>query len=184
MPSIEIDPEVYAFLERHARPFLDTPNDVLRRLLLSTSPNSESMIRPLAAAPDTSPRPKSTPAPFDKIFELLKGRFARRAPYRTMFESSDSLLYVQNYGKETNHLWYRISEGAWKDLRTSPQAAWLCLSYPDGGFVYLIPVKELQQRVEQQRWQRPYLEVNIDPATSRWTELDWILTPFKVQMKA
>jgi len=31
--SIEIDDEVFAVLEDHARPFVDTPNTVLRRLL-------------------------------------------------------------------------------------------------------------------------------------------------------
>lgn len=33
-PAIEIDEEVFDALKRHAEPFVDTPNDVLRRLLL------------------------------------------------------------------------------------------------------------------------------------------------------
>jgi hypothetical protein len=33
-PSIEIDDDVFDVLKRHAEPFVDTPNDVLRRLLL------------------------------------------------------------------------------------------------------------------------------------------------------
>lgn len=33
MHRIEIDDEVYALLQRHARPFVDRENDVLRRLL-------------------------------------------------------------------------------------------------------------------------------------------------------
>lgn len=32
-PSIRVDDEVYDHLQRHARPFVDTPNSVLRRLL-------------------------------------------------------------------------------------------------------------------------------------------------------
>ena len=32
--KIEIDNEVFAFLEKNAKPFVDTPNTVLRRLLL------------------------------------------------------------------------------------------------------------------------------------------------------
>jgi len=32
-PSIRVDEEVYGLLQRHAAPFVDTPNSVLRRLL-------------------------------------------------------------------------------------------------------------------------------------------------------
>ena len=33
MKTIEVDSEVFAFLEKHAKPFVDTPNSTLRRLL-------------------------------------------------------------------------------------------------------------------------------------------------------
>lgn len=33
--AIEVDDEVFAFLQQHCEPLVDTPNDVLRRLLLS-----------------------------------------------------------------------------------------------------------------------------------------------------
>lgn len=33
--TIDIDEEVFAFLQRHSEPLVDTPNDVLRRLLLA-----------------------------------------------------------------------------------------------------------------------------------------------------
>ncbi|GAA0533191.1 hypothetical protein GCM10010172_12560 [Paractinoplanes ferrugineus] len=33
--TIEVDEEVFAFLQQHCEPLIDTPNDVLRRLLLS-----------------------------------------------------------------------------------------------------------------------------------------------------
>jgi hypothetical protein len=35
---IEVDDEVFAFLQQHCEPLVDTPNDVLRRLLLSGEP--------------------------------------------------------------------------------------------------------------------------------------------------
>ncbi|GAA3180386.1 MULTISPECIES: hypothetical protein [Streptomyces] len=35
--SIEIDDEVFAFLQSHSEPLVDSPNDVLRRLLLGSS---------------------------------------------------------------------------------------------------------------------------------------------------
>jgi hypothetical protein len=33
--TIEVDEEVFSFLQQHCEPLVDTPNDVLRRLLLS-----------------------------------------------------------------------------------------------------------------------------------------------------
>lgn len=36
--SIDVDDEVFAFLQRQAEPFVDTANDVLRRLLLGGTP--------------------------------------------------------------------------------------------------------------------------------------------------
>lgn len=36
--TIEIDEEVFAFLQQHCEPLVDTPNDVLRRLLLNGGP--------------------------------------------------------------------------------------------------------------------------------------------------
>ncbi|CAM5671317.1 hypothetical protein [Streptomyces mordarskii] len=35
MRTIEIDDEVFAYLQRHGEPLVDSPNDVLRRLLLN-----------------------------------------------------------------------------------------------------------------------------------------------------
>ncbi|OMI40272.1 hypothetical protein [Streptomyces sparsogenes] len=45
--SIEIDDDVFAFLQRHSEPLVDTPNAVLRRLLLSDedSPTGKTAVR-------------------------------------------------------------------------------------------------------------------------------------------
>ena len=48
-PSIEIDDDVFALLKEHAEPFVDTPNDVLRRLLVD--------------APNVRPRNNQSPKP-------------------------------------------------------------------------------------------------------------------------
>lgn len=47
MRTIEIDDEVFAYLQRHSEPLVDTPNDVLRRQLLNDEkpPASQSGIR-------------------------------------------------------------------------------------------------------------------------------------------
>ncbi|MER8236102.1 hypothetical protein [Streptomyces sp. NPDC094049] len=48
MRKIEIDDEVFAYLQRHSEPLVDTPNDVLRRQLLGEEKGgSESLERGL-----------------------------------------------------------------------------------------------------------------------------------------
>lgn len=37
MPTIRVDDDIWAFLKQHAEPFDDTPNDVLRKLLLGSA---------------------------------------------------------------------------------------------------------------------------------------------------
>ncbi|MEU3493506.1 hypothetical protein ABZ747_08415 [Kitasatospora cineracea] len=46
--TIAIDEEVFAFLQAHGEPLVDTPNDVLRRLLLQSAPGGAN---PAPAAP-------------------------------------------------------------------------------------------------------------------------------------
>ncbi len=53
MPVIRIDDEVWNLLGQRARPFVDSPNDVLRRLLgLSNAPSSEAQNKPGAKTKD------------------------------------------------------------------------------------------------------------------------------------
>jgi len=186
---IDVDQEVFEFLQRQATPFVDSPNDVLRRLLLREAPEAEprpeipvrstaversDARRGLTVSPDVS-----VEAFVDGVVRQRFGDgFKRRAPYRMMFESRNAVLYFQNFNKETNHLWYRVTENPWRDLQSSKKEAWLCLSNPAEGYCYVIPVKEIQARVQRARWGRPFLEINIDPATSRWSELDWKLDDY------
>jgi hypothetical protein len=57
MRNIRIDDELYAFLQRHARPFEDSENDVLRRLLLEDGGDTRPRKRGLTAAPSPGRRP-------------------------------------------------------------------------------------------------------------------------------
>lgn len=49
MRTIEIDEKIWEILQKHAKPFVDTPNDVLRRLLIIDKP-------PQKIKPDYPPR--------------------------------------------------------------------------------------------------------------------------------
>jgi len=67
--SIEIDQEVFNFLKKQAEPFVDTPNDVLRRLLLSNSVTSQvNRDVPFKASSNTPP---SVPAGIPKALEQI-----------------------------------------------------------------------------------------------------------------
>jgi hypothetical protein len=48
---IEVDDEVWSFLKKHAEPFEDTPNSVLRRILLPES--NKSLAEPIKATVET-----------------------------------------------------------------------------------------------------------------------------------
>lgn len=51
MESIKIDGDVFTHLQKHARPFVDTPNSTLRRLLgIDTGVSATGMKKPLTGA--------------------------------------------------------------------------------------------------------------------------------------
>jgi negative regulator of replication initiation len=54
MPTIRVDDEIWAFLKQHAEPFDDTPNDVLRKLLLRSATTKSSTPRPPSASNSSS----------------------------------------------------------------------------------------------------------------------------------
>lgn len=96
-----------------------------------------------------------------------------------MYEDARNLVYFQNFNKEASHLWYRITTRPWKQLRSERKAAWVCLTNPVERYAYLVPVADIKERVHRSGWSRDYLEVNVDPASSRWTELDWDLSEYR-----
>lgn len=185
MRSIEIDDDVFSFLQNHGRAFVDTPNAVLRSLLLGEArPGRNEMKETLMVGPSSVEAWRVVGVnPRRFVEEIIRTEFGagfrQRAPYRMMFESDEHLVYAQNFNKVSDHLWYRIKENPLKELRTTRKEAWLCLTNPTEHFAYVIPVADLTDRAAKQGWTRPDLEVNIDPATSRWTELDWDLSLYR-----
>jgi hypothetical protein len=98
-----------------------------------------------------------------------------------MFESPEQLVYVQNFNKRSDHLWYRVTENPWRELQASKKTSWVCFTNPAERFAYVIPVSDVSRRVQEQNWPRDYLEVNIDPVASRWVELDWKIEQYLKQ---
>jgi hypothetical protein len=173
--AIEVDAEVFEFLQKNAAPLVDTPNDVLRRLLLREKPKEGPTMVASAQAIHATPGTNVNVDAF--VGEFVKREFGagftRRGRYRLMFESPEHLVYVQNFSKRSDHLWYRITENPWRELQTSKKTTWLCFTNPVERYAYVIPVNDVIKRCSTQTWSRNYLEVNIDAVASRWVELDW-----------
>lgn len=173
--KIDIDPEVFAFLQANATPLVDSPNDVLRRLLLKKERTSERVETATAGGRMFTAETSSDPEDF--VRELIDRQFGsglvRRPPYRLMFESKDKLVYVQNFNKRSERLWYRVTEKPWKELQSIKKEGWLCFTNPAERYAYVIPAADIQIKLKASPWKRSYLEVNIDPASHRWVELEW-----------
>ena len=182
MISIEIDNEVFNKLQSLAKPFIDTPNSVLRRVLNleQRSLNNETK-RHLPSTSTISSTQDTLTAAFMSSYmkSRFNEKFRTRTPYRTMFESDNQIIYFHNYNnKGAKNLWYRISENSLRDLRSSPKKSIICFTNPAERFAYEIPLTDIDQQARKVMWKRDYYEVNIDPVNARWREMDWRLDEY------
>ncbi len=181
MPEIEVDDDVLKFLKKHAEPFQDTPNSVLRRLLLGDNPynrptNKYSQI----AKPDR----KSLSNFIDWV---IKNRFSEpfviSPPFRMIYESETKIICFQNLNKgESQNLWFHIRSKPLEKIRSSDKKAYICLTIPSDGDGYLIPLDEVDRHVSDANWPHSYLEINIDPSDNMWRELRWKVDEYIVSM--
>lgn len=187
MVTVEVDDDVFNKLKSLAEPFVDTPNMVLKRLLFPETVLKNKPQNNARTIVSTNKYFLQTPHRSSGAFvtSFLKNRygevFRTRTPYRTMFESEKHLLYFQNFNKAgTSNLWYRLSKGSLKTLRASNKIALVCLTNPAENIVFEIPIKDIDIRATKVDWKKDYFEVNIDPATSRWRDLDWSIERYLV----
>jgi hypothetical protein len=181
--EIEVDDEVFEFLQSHAKPFVDNPNSVLRRLLLSDGAEAEGSGEHHSVLVNKNPNSRdatNTDRFVAAILEETEGRYSKFGRYRYMFESDSELLYFQNFNKAGDRLWYRISEKPWNDLLSSEKRATIYFTCPAMGVYYAIPVAEIDDRAREIGWNRSSLEVNLDHGNKRWIDLDWDIREFLV----
>lgn len=178
--TIKIDSEVFYMLQRHAQPLVDTANDVLRRILLKVPQP------PLRTPKKSTPRPDYEAPLVDSatfVQFILQDRFGdgfhRFGRYQYMFESSDQIVYFQNYNQKTDLLWYRVTKKPRKDLTSSSKQAWLCLTNPAERYAYIIPIADIEERAESSGWSRDEFEIHIIPRESRWVEIDWNISQYR-----
>jgi len=169
--KIEIDNEVFAFLEKNAKPFVDTPNAVLRRLLLKKeSANTEDVMSSLLGV-------KNKVSARDFVREVLSKEFGdgfrRKRPYSYMFESDNILIYFQNFNKTNDTLWYTVAKQPLQVLKNSSKESFIGFTNPAERFVYLIPLKDIERAILKSGWDKDRLQVNIDHLSHRWRDLNW-----------
>lgn len=183
MNTIEVDDEVFQYLQSKAIPFVDSPNTVLRNILLSDS-------KPFKQRhPVSNQIAGKTTGKSSEIFtkEVLNKEYSEEfmvnLPYRMMYKSENHLIYFQNFNKNNDNLWYRITVKPFELLKGSPQKSYICLTCPPDKIAYLIPIKDIQNQITKSNWDRDYLEINIDYRYSRWRELDWNIKHYLKEYK-
>jgi hypothetical protein len=72
MPTIRVDDDVYAWLQKHAQPFEDTPNSVLRRIAGLDSSNRAEAVESVKVEPAPKPSKGSKTPQEDFKIPLLR----------------------------------------------------------------------------------------------------------------
>jgi hypothetical protein len=187
MIRIEIDEELFEFLQKKAKPLVDTPNSVLRRLLLN-----DEIMEGKYIMQDHKPSQSQVPEGLNDeelegflesiLRSKFEGRFYRRRPYQMMFESSTQVVYFQNFKKkDAKTLWYRLSSGALKTMHSLGKSGTICFTNPADRCGYLIPLERIDEKVKTLNWKKPEIEVNIDHGNTKWREFSWDIEEYYVE---
>jgi negative regulator of replication initiation len=126
MYSIEIDEKVWGYLQKHAEPFVDTPNTVLNRLLLGASKKAgEPASVPANPSVSIKGTPKSLSQILEVIYEMEINGYSRTEATNRVAEkrgtASQTITdkYCRQIGKKAQEIDQLLSEpgyGAFKAL--------------------------------------------------------------------
>jgi negative regulator of replication initiation len=126
MYSIEIDENVWSYLQKHAEPFVDTPNTVLKRLLLGISKEAkEPASAPASPAISIKGAPKSLSQILEVIYEMEINGYSRTeatnrvAQKRGTASQTITDKYCRQIGKKAHEIDQLLAEpgyGAFKAL--------------------------------------------------------------------
>ena len=129
MYPIEIDERVWHHLQKHAEPFIDTPNSVLNRLLLGTSTHPPDKARaPNIPAISVEGTPKSLAQILEVIFEMEINGYSRTEATNRVAENRGTApqtitdKYCRQLGKKAHEIDELLSEpgyGQFKQLLES-----------------------------------------------------------------
>lgn len=104
MHTIEIDNDIYSLLQQKAEPFIDSPNTVLRKLLLNMSSSeittSKRVVNKTSPAFVREVDTLSTEAYIRRVWKEKFNATPRQVKtFRMMYESTTDVVYFQNFNK-------------------------------------------------------------------------------------
>ncbi|MHC4105611.1 MAG: hypothetical protein ACYSR9_11770 [Planctomycetota bacterium] len=124
MYSIEIDEKVWEFLQKHAEPFIDTPNSVLNQILFGASKETDAQAR-VSTAPSVSIKgtPKSLSQILEVIYEMEVHGYSRTeatnrvAQKRGTAPQTITDKYCRQIGKKAHEVDQLLSESGYKQFK-------------------------------------------------------------------
>ena len=124
MHTIEIDENLWTYLQKHAEPFVDTPNSVLNRILFDTSKApSPSKQEPEIPAVSIQGIPKSLAQILEVVYEMeINGYSRTEATKRVAHKRGTSPQtitdkYCRQIGKKAHEIDQLLSEPGYEGFK-------------------------------------------------------------------
>ncbi len=124
MFSIEIDGRVWRYLQKHAEPFIDTPNSVLNRLLFGTSDETQQKEEtPTAPMVSIEGAPRSLAQILEVIYQMEFNGCSRTeatnrvAKNRGTAPQTITDKYCRQLGKKAHEIDQLLSEPGYLEFR-------------------------------------------------------------------
>lgn len=124
MFSIEIDEKVWRYLQKHAEPFIDTPNSVLSRLLLGTSTHPSKKDRETEIpAVTVEGTPKSLAQILEVIYEMEINGYSRTEATNRVAENRGTApqtitdKYCRQLGQKAQEIDQLLAEPGYRQFK-------------------------------------------------------------------
>jgi len=124
MHTIEIDETLWSYLQKHAEPFVDTPNSVLNRILFDTSnASSPTNHEPKIPAVSIQGIPKSLAQILEVVYEMeINGYSRTEATKRVAHKRGTSPQtitdkYCRQIGKKAHEIDQLLSEPGYEGFK-------------------------------------------------------------------
>ncbi len=124
MYTIEIDEKVWGFLQKHAEPFIDTPNSVLNQILFGASKKTDEQ-ECVSTTPEVTIQgaPKSLSQILEVIYEMEVNGYSRTeatnrvAQKRGTAPQTITDKYCRQIGKKAHEIDQLLSESGYKEFK-------------------------------------------------------------------
>ena len=184
MFKIEIDKDVYVFLQKSAQPFEDTPNTVLRRILLEGNSGTNNIVLTANIENRAEYRTSEKKPGKIKITDLLQqtvgqSDWIRVGRQRNLYENEKERIYVLRFDKsKTPNLWFRIPPIAYDLLTETRKKSYFLFVNQADRYFFQVPMSDLDKKVSDKGIAFLPETINIDPAKKKLRELDWDISAY------